>query len=125
MLCRFCHLLPFISRVARTLGIVAVFLLPVAGQACGSKEAAPQLGTVYIRVDSLTCTGPQSIMVYIDGAFHGLHALSPGQTSTGILVVPGTHTVEAAKETTSGTYTWPTQSVTVPGGGSCTVVLTC
>lgn len=92
-----------------------------AAMACSKDSTAPAMGTLYFKVDALTCTGSDAIEFFIDGSSKGSQTLSAGQTSQGFSVSAGSHTVGAR----TSTFTWPTQTVTVPTNNSYTVVLTC
>ena len=105
-------------------GRVVIWLAVAAAMACSKDTTAPAVGTLYFKVDALTCSGTGTIEFFIDGTSRFTQTMSAGQTSQGTSVTAGSHTA-GARETTVGGYVWPTQNVTVPANASYAAILTC
>lgn len=105
----------------RLLFVLATVMLIACG---GDSATAPQNGTVYFKVDALTCTGSGQIALVIDGSIVGTETLAAGQQSQGYVTPAGQH-ILGARETASGGFVWPNQTATVPANSTYTAVLTC
>jgi hypothetical protein len=95
--------------------------------ACGSDSTAPppaiQTGTVFFKIDALTCTGSGPVAFYLDGSLVGTETLAAGGTSKGYTSPAGSHVAGAKIPNT--TYTWPNTTINVPANGSYTAILPC
>lgn len=93
--------------------------------ACGGSDgpAAPAKGTVFFKVDALTCQGTGTIQFFLDGSNVGTETLSAGQTSQGYPTTAGSHV--AGARLANSTYVWPNTTIQVTANGSYTDILPC
>ena len=108
------------NLIARWLLVGLLVIVPLAG--C-EDLTGPETGTLFFKIDALTCTGEGAIEFFIDGTSVGIEVLGGGDTSTGFTVSAGSHTAGARDLT--GVVIWPTFNVIVPANSSFTIVLTC
>lgn len=101
--------------------LAAVLFAGCSGENATGPSAS---GTLLFKRDALTCTGgTANITFFIDGSSVGSEDIAAGGISKPFRVTAGSHT--AGARLTNIDYTWPTSTVTVPGAGSFTLVLTC
>jgi hypothetical protein len=105
--------------------------------ACGSSPTAPQLGTIWFKMDNVSClyAGTKNVTFYIATVDVGTETMLAGATSTGYLtkatsayIQSGNPVVQArvANYTSAGGALWTLRSsLDVPVNGSVTHTFTC
>ena len=101
--------------------IAALSLLTLAACGGGGTEPIATTGTVFFKIDALTCTGTAAVTLFIDGSAVGTETMSAGSTSKGYTTSAASHILGAR----TATYLWPNTTMTVPAGSSITDVLPC
>lgn len=102
---------------------VVVFVCACGGDSV-TGPTGPTTGTVYFKVDLLTCgAGTAVINYYIDGSVVGAETATAGVLSKGYTVAAGSHLLGA--KIPANDYTWPNTTFVVQAGGSITDILPC
>jgi hypothetical protein len=104
--------------------LLAVAMVAVMA-ACGGETTAPTAanGTLFFKIDALTCSGTSVVSFAVDGSVVGSETISAGGTSKGYTVTAGSHVVGA--RVSNGNYVWPNTNINVPANGTFTQVLPC